>query len=90
MRSGCNSRITGDTPTKGDIHGETYSSINTSRCYCRTFKIHQKVAIECGKRCIVVHYSLDIAKPAMQIRITELKKYDNFFIAFGPFHICMA
>ena len=57
-----------------------------------TLNISQRAANECGERYmyVVVHYDLAITKPAMQIQVTESPKYDNIFISFVPFHICMA
>ncbi len=39
---------------------------------------------------MVVHYDLAIAKPALQIQSLEAPRFDNLFVAFGPFHICLA
>ena len=55
-----------------------------------TMKTSQKVAEECGQTYIVVHYDLAIAKPALQIQSSESPRFNNLFIAFGPFHICLA
>ena len=55
-----------------------------------TMKISQKVASECDEAYMVVHYDLAIAKPALQIQATESPRFDNLFIAFGPFHFCLA
>ena len=55
-----------------------------------TMKISQQVASECDEEYIVVHYDLAIAKPTLQIQATESPRFDNLFIAFGPFHICLA
>ena len=54
-----------------------------------TLNIAQRVAEECDKPFIVVHYDPAIAKPALQLQATESPKYDNIVIAFGPFHITM-
>ena len=48
------------------------------------------MASECDEAYMVVHYDLAIAKPALQIQATEAPHFDNLFIAFGPFHICLA
>ena len=55
-----------------------------------TMKRSQEVAKECGERYLVVHYDLAVAKPAIQIQSMESPRFDNLFIAFGPFHICLA
>lgn len=52
-------------------------------------RLHQ-VAAECHQEGIIVHYDLAIAKPALQIQCTEVPRFDNVFICFGPFHIIMA
>ena len=53
-----------------------------------TLNIAQRVA-ECDEPFIVVCYDMVIAKPALQLQATEFPKYDNIFIAVGPFHITM-
>ena len=53
-------------------------------------KRSQEVAKECDERYLVVHYDLAVAKPALQIQCMESPRFDNLFIAFGPFHICLA
>ena len=55
-------------------------------------KISQKVAEECGESYAVITltYDLAIAKPALQIQAQEAPFYDNVFICFGAFHICLA
>ena len=50
-----------------------------------TLRLSQRVAAECG----VITYDLAIAKPAMQIQVTESPTYDNIFITFGTFHTSM-
>ena len=55
-----------------------------------TLKISQKVAQECGEPYAVVTYDLAVAKPALQIQAQESPLYDNVFICFGAFHICLA
>lgn len=49
----------------------------------------QKVALECGEEYSIVTYDLAIAKPALQIQDQESPMFDNVFICFGAFHICM-
>lgn len=55
-----------------------------------TMKMSQQIAEECGEDFMLVHYDLAIAKPALQIQATEAPRFDNLFIAFGPFHISLA
>ena len=55
-----------------------------------TMKISQRVASECGEAYMVDHYDLAIAKPALQLQATEAPGFDNLFIAFRPFHKCLA
>ena len=92
MWSGWNSQITEDKLPQQRVTYMDNLNLPPTRLdvIVETLKISQKVAIECGERYIVVHYDLAIAKPAMQIQFTESPKYENVFIAFGPFHICMA
>lgn len=55
-----------------------------------TMKIAQEIAEECGEDYMLVHYDLAIARPALQIQAAEAPRFDNLFIAFGPFHISLA
>ena len=50
----------------------------------------QKCALECEQQYAVVSYDLNAAKPAMQIQVAEIPKFDNVFIMPGTFHIEMA
>ena len=43
-----------------------------------------------GETYAIVIYDLAIAKPALQIQAQESPVFDNVFICFGAFHICMA
>ena len=49
-----------------------------------------KVSEECGETYAIVTYDLAIAKPALQVQAQESPIFDNIFICFGAFHICMA
>ena len=59
-------------------------------CSIETLKVSQQVAEECGETYAIVTYDLGIAKPAMQIQQNETPIFDNVFICFGSFHICLA
>ena len=45
---------------------------------------------ECGETYAIVTYDLAIAKTALQVQAQESPIFDNIFICFGAFHICMA
>ena len=55
-----------------------------------TLKRSKKLAIESGKKSIVVTYDLAIAKIAMSIQAKESPEFDNVFVALGSFHIELA
>ena len=92
MWTGWNSLITEDPLPKQNVLYMENISLPPTRLdvVVETMKISQQVASECDEEYIVVHYDLAIAKPALQIQATESPRFDNLFIAFGPFHICLA
>ena len=55
-----------------------------------TMKRSSILARECQKSSIAVTYDLAIAKIAMRIQENESPRFDNLFIALGPFHEQMA
>ena len=46
----------------------------------------QRIAEECGLKCINVTYDLNIAKDAYAIQSQESPRFDNINISLGPFH----
>jgi hypothetical protein len=92
MWTGWNSLFTEDPLPKQNVLYMENISFPPTRLdvVVETMKISQQVASECDEEYIVVHYDLAIAKPALQIQATESPRFDNIFIAFGPFHICLA
>lgn len=52
---------------------------------CKTMKIIQKCAQECGQKYGVVTYDLNTAKLAIQIQITESPNFNDIFIMLAPF-----
>ena len=92
MWTGWNSLITDDPLPKQRVLYMENLALPPTRLYviAETLRISQKVATECDERFIVVHYDLAIAKPALQIQAADTPRFDNIFIAFGPFHICLA
>ena len=92
MWTGWNSLITEDPLPKQNVLYMENISLPPTRLdvVVETMKISQQVASECDEEYIVVHYDLAIAKPALQIQATESPRFDNLFIAFGHFHICLA
>ena len=92
MWTGWNSQITTD-PLPRQIIGymENLSLPSTQLdVVAETLKVSQRVAEECQKAFMIVHYDLAIAKPAKQIQQSESPLYDNIFVCFGPFHIQLA
>ena len=53
----------------------------------RTRSLPQSCAKEVGQRYVTVTYDLNAAKPAMQMQITDVPKYDDLFTMPGLFHI---
>lgn len=92
MWTGWNSQLTNDPLPKQKVLYMNSINLPPTRLdvVLETMKISQKVARECGEENIIVHYDLAIAKPALQIQAAESPRFDNLFIAFGPFHICLA
>lgn len=92
MWTGWNSLITEDKLPKQKVLYMENITLPPTRLdvVLETMKVSQQVANECGEDFMVVHYDLAIAKPALQIQAVESPRFDNLFIAFGPFHISLA
>ena len=92
MWTGWNALITEDPlPKQKILYMENISLPPTMLdIVVETMKISQRVAAECDEEYMAVHYDLAIVKPALQIQATETPRFNNLFIAFGPFHICLA
>ena len=89
---GWNSTITNDPFPKQQIGYMENINLPSTRLdvVAETLKQSIRVKDECGQQYVVVHYDLNIAKPAMQIQAAESPLYDDLFNCFGPFHIMMA
>ena len=92
MRCGWNSLVTNDPLPKQRIMYMENIYLPPTRLdvIVKTMKVSQEVAKECGEQYMIVHYDLAIAKLALQIQGMESTRFDNLFIAFGPFHIALA
>ena len=92
MWSGWNSLVTEDySPQQKVLYLENITLPPTRNdVVLETMKMSQQIARECGEEFMIVHYDLAIAKPALQIQSAEAPRFDNLFIAFGPFHITLA
>ena len=92
MWTGWNSLITEDAlPKQKVLYLENLTLPPTRNdVVLETMKMSQQIAKECGEDYMLVHYDLAIAKPALQIQAAESPRFDNLFIAFGPFHISLA
>ena len=55
-----------------------------------TLNITQHCADDIGQKYGIVTYDLNAAKPAFQMQVTEIPKYDRLFIMPGPFHLEMS
>ena len=91
MWVGWNSLVNEDALSKQKVlYMENLNLLSTDlNVVAETLNIAQRVAEECDKPFIEVHYNLPIVKSALKLQDTESPKYDNIFIAFGPFHITM-
>jgi hypothetical protein len=92
MWTGWNAQLTEDILPQQHVAYMENISLPPTRMdvVVETMKISQQVAKECGEDYAVVTYDLAIAKPAMQIQANEAPLYNNIFICFGAFHICLA
>lgn len=92
MWTGWNSLITEDVlPKQRVLYLENLTLPPTRNdVVLETMKMSQQIAQECGEDYMLVHYDLAIARPALQIQAAEAPRFDNLFVAFGPFHISLA
>lgn len=92
MWTGWNAKITVDVlPRQRVLYLENITlPLTRTDVVLETMKIAQKIADECREEYMLVHYDLAIARPALQIQAAEAPRFDNLFIAFGPFHISLA